>query len=81
MNKRAVFLVFLTLKISVLPVLAQFHTISADTEHLSHSSGLSEEQMMEEMASEPAEEELFSPTCQLQVRLQAGSRFEVHEVP
>ena len=70
MNKRAVFLVFLTLKISVLPVLAQFHTISADTEHLSHSSGLSEEQMMEEMASEPAEEELFSPTSGLKVSIE-----------
>ncbi len=70
MNKRAVFLVFLTLKISVLPVLAQFYTISADTAHLSHSSGLSEEQMMEEMASEPAEEELFSPTSGLKVSIE-----------
>ena len=70
MNKRAVFLVFLTLKLSVLPVLAQFYTISADTAHLSHSSGLSEEQMMEEMASEPAEEELFSPTSGLKVSIE-----------
>ena len=70
MNKRTVFLAFLTLKISVLPVLAQFYTISADTAHLSHSSGLSEEQMMEEMASEPAEEELFSPTSGLKVSIE-----------
>ena len=70
MNKRVVFLVFLTLKLSVLPVLAQFYTISADTAHLSHSSGLSEEQMMEEMASEPAEEELFSPTSGLKVSIE-----------
>ena len=70
MNKRTVFLAFLTLKLSVLPVLAQFYTISADTAHLSHSSGLSEEQMMEEMASEPAEEELFSPTSGLKVSIE-----------
>ena len=70
MNKRTVFLAFLTLKLSVLPVLAQFYTISADTAHLSHSSGLSEEQMMEEMASEEIDEELFSPTSGLKVSIE-----------
>ena len=70
MNIRTVFLAFLTLKLSVLPVLAQFYTISADTAHLSHSSGLSEEQMMEEMASEEIDEELFSPTSGLKVSIE-----------
>ena len=70
MNKRTVFLAFLTLKLSVLPVLAQFYTISADTAHLSRPSEQTEEQMMEEMASEPAEEELFSPTSGLKVSIE-----------
>ena len=70
MNKRTVFLAFLTLKLSVLPVLAQFYTISADTAHLSHPSELAEEQMIEEMASEKIEEEVFSPTSGLKVSIE-----------
>ena len=70
MNKRTVFLVFLTLKISVLPVLAQFYTISADTAHLSHPSEQAEEQMMEEIASEEIEKEIFSPTSGLKVSIE-----------
>ena len=70
MNKRTVFLAFLTLKISVLPVLAQFYTISADTAHLSHPSGQEEEKMMKEMASEEIDEELFSPTSGLKVSIE-----------
>ena len=70
MNKRTVFLAFLTLKLSVLPVLAQFYTISADTAHLSHPSGQEEEKMMKEMASEEIDEELFSPTSGLKVSIE-----------
>ena len=70
MNKRTVFLAFLTLKISVLPVLAQFYTISADTAHLSHPSELAGEQMIEEMASEKIEEEVFPPTSGLKVSIE-----------
>ena len=70
MNKRTVFLAFLTLKLSVLPVLAQFYTISADTAHLSRPSEQAEEQMMEEMASEEIEEEIFSPTSGLKVSIE-----------
>ena len=70
MNKRTVFLAFLTLKLSVLPVLAQFYTISADTAHLSRPSGQEEEQMMKEMASEEIDEELFSPTSGLKVSIE-----------
>ena len=70
MNKRTVFLAFLTLKLSVLPVLAQFYTISADTAHLSRPSDQEEEQMMKEMASEEIDEELFSPTSGLKVSIE-----------
>ena len=42
MYKRTVFLAFLTIKMTLLPVKAQFYTISADTAHLSHSSAQEE---------------------------------------
>lgn len=60
MYKRTVFLAFLTLKMTLLPVKAQFYTISADTAHLSHSSAQEEIPMMVEKTRK-RQTTVFSP--------------------
>jgi hypothetical protein len=70
MNKRAIFLAFLTLKISFLPVMAQFYTISADTAHLSHPAREEAVEINEEAEAEPTEDGLFSPTTGLRVSIE-----------
>jgi len=67
MNKKTFFLVFLTLKITFLPVKAQFYTISADTAHLSHPSTKVEPPMSIDEKPEQTEKELFTPTRGLRV--------------
>ena len=70
MNKRTVFLAFLTIKMTLLPVKAQFYTISADTAHLSHSSAQEEIPMKEDDGSKETDDGLFSPTEGLKVSIE-----------
>ena len=70
MYKRTVFLAFLTIKMTLLPVKAQFYTISADTAHLSHSSAQEEIPMMVEEDTETPDDGLFSPANGLKVSIE-----------
>ena len=70
MYKRTFFLAFLTLKMTLLPVKAQFYTISADTAHLSHSSTQEEIPVKVEEDTEAADDGLFSPTNGLKVSIE-----------
>ena len=70
MYNRTVFLAFLTIKMTLLPVKAQFYTISADTAHLSHSSAQEEIPMMVEEDTETPDDGLFSPANGLKVSIE-----------
>jgi len=70
MNKRTIFLAFLTLKMSFLPVKAQFYTISADTAHFSHSARQLEIEINEKVESEETDDGLFTPTTGLKVSIE-----------
>ncbi len=70
MNNRAVFLAFLTLKMSFLPVRAQFYTISADTAHFSHSARQPEIEINEEIEEEKTDDGLFTPTTGLKISIE-----------
>ena len=70
MYKRTVFLAFLTIKMTLLPVKAQFYTISADTAHLSHSSAQEEIPMMVEEDTETPDDGLFFPANGLKVSIE-----------
>ena len=70
MNKRTIFLAFLTLKMSFLPVRAQFYTISADTAHFSHSARQPEIEINEEVEDEKTDDGLFTPTTGLKISIE-----------
>lgn len=70
MNKRTLFLAFLTLKMTFLPVKAQFYTISANTAHLSHQSAKEEPTIIIDEEPGQTEEELFTPTKGLRVSIE-----------
>ena len=70
MNKRTIFLAFLTLKMSFLPVRAQFYTISADTAHFSHSAKQPEVEINEKVEDEKTDDGLFTPTTGLKISIE-----------
>ena len=70
MNKRTIFLAFLTLKMSFLPVRAQFYTIPADTAHFSHSARQPEIEINEEVEDEKTDDGLFTPTTGLKISIE-----------